>query len=112
MIPPWAVNASKELWGEDAAQFVPERWLKSVEGHDGEGKGTNYDFLTFLHGPRSCIGQGFAMGEMHCLVAAWVGAFETQLRDADFVPVIRGGITAKPKGGLHVRVKAVGRSDE
>lgn len=47
------------------------------------------------------------MGEFACLVAAWVGAFETELQDSEYVPVIRGGITAKPKDSLHVRIKPV-----
>ena len=108
MIPPWAVNGNTELWGSDAADFVPERWQRTRIDNANDSKSTNYNFLTFLHGPRSCIGQTFAMGEFACLLAAWVGAFETELRDADFVPVIKGAITAKPKGGLHVRIKPVG----
>ncbi|KAL8969481.1 MAG: hypothetical protein Q9197_004320 [Variospora fuerteventurae] len=106
MIPPWAVNGNTELWGSDAADFNPERWQRNtVNPSAADSKSTNYQFLTFLHGPRSCIGQSFAMGELQCLLAAWVGAFETELQDPDFVPVVKGGITAKPKDGLHVRVK-------
>lgn len=115
MIPPWAVNGSTELWGPDAAEFKLERWQqRSGSGGGGgssssstaaENVSTNYQFLTFLHGPRSCIGQSFAMGEFQCLVAAWVAAFETELSDPGFVPVIKGGISAKPRDGLHVRVR-------
>lgn len=106
MIPPWAVNANTELWGPDATDFRPERWQRNVKNAPfSEPKGTNYNFLTFLHGPRSCIGQTFAMGEFACLLAAWVNAFETELQDPNFIPIIKGGITAKPNGGLHVRVK-------
>ena len=47
------------------------------------------------------------MGELTCLLAAWVGAFVTELADERYVPVIKGGITAKPKDGLHVRLKRV-----
>ncbi|KAL8953673.1 MAG: hypothetical protein Q9222_000510 [Ikaeria aurantiellina] len=108
MIPPWAVNASVELWGSDAAEFKPERWHRSTNGPSSDEMNTNYRFLTFLHGPRSCIGQSFAMGEFQCLLAAWVHAFETELQDPNFIPVVRGSITAKPKDGLHVRVKPVG----
>lgn len=106
MIPPWAVNGNTELWGSDAAEFNPERWQRTmINPSAADSKSTNYQFLTFLHGPRSCIGQSFAMGELQCLLAAWIGAFETELQDPDFVPVVKGGITAKPKDGLHVRVK-------
>ena len=77
MLSPWAVNARTALWGDDAGEFRPERWLS---GKDSDRSNTNYDFLTFLHGPRSCIGQSFAMGELACLVAAWIGAFATEMR--------------------------------
>ncbi|KAI4282985.1 MAG: hypothetical protein L6R38_002511 [Xanthoria sp. 2 TBL-2021] len=107
MIPPWAVNGNTELWGSDAGEFKPERWQRSASGSSAEVMSTNYQCLTFSHGPRSCIGQSFAMGEFQCLVAAWVGAFETELQDPDFVPVIKGGITAKPRDGLHARVRPV-----
>ena len=109
MLSPWAVNGSIDLWGPDAENFVPERWQRqrSITDTATENMGTNYNFLTFLHGPRSCIGQGFALGELKCLVAAWVRAFETELQDPHFVPVIKGGITVKPKGGLRVRVKPI-----
>ncbi|KAL8766987.1 MAG: hypothetical protein Q9209_006399 [Squamulea sp. 1 TL-2023] len=50
---PWATNANKDLWGDDAEDFRPERWTNSSIDN-------NYAFMTFLHGPRSCIGQGFA----------------------------------------------------
>lgn len=108
MISPWAVNANTELWGSDAAEFKPERWQRELIGSSTDNKSTNYQYLTFLHGPRSCIGQSFAMGEFQCLVAAWVDTFETKLQNPEFIPVVRGGITAKPKDGLHVYVKPVG----
>ena len=104
MIPPWAVNCSVQTWGEDALEFVPERWINERKKQEGFG---NFSSITFLHGPRSCIGERFARAELACLTAAWVTKFETNLQDEDFVPEIRGGITAKPKNGLHVDVKPI-----
>lgn len=106
IIAPWATNASKALWGPNAADFDPSRWIGTGKANAG-GAESNYSFLTFLHGPRSCIGQAFAKAELACLLAAWVGTFETTLSDPAFVPEIRGGISAKPRGGLHVIVKRV-----
>ncbi|KAK8195895.1 hypothetical protein M8818_007046 [Zalaria obscura] len=100
---PWAVNNSTKLWGPDAAEFKPERWMAEGQANKG-GADSNYSFLTFLHGPRSCIGLGFARAEFACLLAAWFGRFETELENPDFVPEIKGGITAKPKGGLWVKL--------
>lgn len=44
-----AVNISKELWGEDAFVFDPERWMKPNQANSGGGV-TNFSFMTFLHG--------------------------------------------------------------
>ncbi|RMZ83220.1 hypothetical protein DV738_g1199, partial [Chaetothyriales sp. CBS 135597] len=105
---PWATNVDTDLWGPDAAQFNPDRWL--APGCAGSGGATsNYAFLTFLHGPRSCIGQKFALAEMACLVAALVGKFEIQIRDEDKGREIeiKTGVTARPKHGLWVNLKEV-----
>lgn len=61
--------------------------------------------VTFWRGPRSWIGQDFAVGEVRCLLAALFGTAERVLADEVFVPVIGGGITAEPKNGLDVRLR-------
>lgn len=105
---PIAVNHSQELWGADAGEFVPERWMGPGRANSG-GAESNYAFMTFLHGPRSCIGQGFAKAEFACLLAAWVASFETQFEvEGQTVEVGGGGVTSRPKGGLKVRVMPVG----
>ncbi|KAG6036948.1 hypothetical protein E4U41_005389 [Claviceps citrina] len=120
---PWATNVDPSLWGSDAMDFRPERWLADGDksgsgsgggGDRGGGRGgatSNYAFLTFLHGPRSCIGASFARAELACLLAAWVGRFEFELRDRDMMDpeklAIRFGVTARPRGGLHVKARVV-----
>lgn len=66
----------------------------------------NYAFLTFLHGPRSCIGQGFAKGEVACLLAAWVGCFETEFAEEGFEIKVVNGLTPRPKD-LSVKLKVL-----
>ncbi|MCJ1281889.1 hypothetical protein MMC26_001212 [Xylographa opegraphella] len=102
---PGAVNMSVELWGPDALEFNPERWLGS--GTNNGGASTNYALLTFLHGPRSCIGQAFAKAEFACLLAAMVGRFELQLVDKDAPIEVQSGITARPKGDLSLRTRVL-----
>lgn len=102
----WAVNTAVSQWGEDANEFNPGRWTGPGRANNG-GAISNYSFLTFLHGPRSCIGRSFAKAEFACLLAALVGRFEIELEDPDEKIEIQGGITSKPKGGLLVKLKAV-----
>ncbi|KAJ4317917.1 hypothetical protein N0V94_004680 [Neodidymelliopsis sp. IMI 364377] len=105
VISPWAVNTSTHLWGADAREFNPDRWLGSHANTGGAE--SNYAITTFLHGPRSCIGKEFAKAEFACLVAALVGRFEVEFEEGHWELKIQGGITARPKGGLRVRLREV-----
>jgi cytochrome P450 len=105
---PGAINRSPDLWGPNASEFVPDRWI-SLDGkpNNNGGAQSNYSQLTFLHGPRSCIGKDFAKAELRCLVAAWVGAFE--METASDKPAIPAGVvTTKPRDGMNLRLKPVG----
>ena len=111
MLVPWATNRDTALWGPDADKFDPERWLPSASNPASAngGAASNYSFLSFLHGPRSCIGQKFAQAEFACLLAAWVGRFEFELDNKEELNeknvLIKSGVTAKPAKGLYVRTK-------
>jgi len=59
------MHLSEEYWGEDAKEFVPERWLdKTRVPKDG--------FYPFSAGSRNCIGQNFALLEMRLIIASLV----------------------------------------
>ena len=82
MICPWAVNVSKMLWGADATDFRPDRWLADEGDMNHKGGSTDHlSFLSFLHGSRSCIGQMFAQAELACLLATWVTTFDSSLKN-------------------------------
>jgi cytochrome P450 len=102
-IAPWAINRSRALWGADAAEFNPNRWLEGSNAATG-GAESPYAFLTFLHGPRSCIGQSFARLEMKCLLAALFTRFRFEVADPDRKVEIGGFFTIKPQGGLRLKV--------
>ena len=106
ILSPWATNHSTELWGADAAEFNPDRWMAPGQANAG-GAVSNYAFLTFLHGPRSCIGSRFAVAEFACLLAAFVGSWEFEMVDPDKEIEIKGGVTARPKGGIDLYLKPV-----
>jgi hypothetical protein len=48
---PYHMHRSKEIYGEDANEFRPERW----EG--AELKGIGFGFMPFHGGPRICLGS-------------------------------------------------------
>ena len=47
-----AMHRRKDLWGPDANEFKPERWV---------GRKSGWEFLPFNGGPRICLGQQFAL---------------------------------------------------
>ncbi|KAF2427543.1 putative P450 monooxygenase [Tothia fuscella] len=109
LLVPWAINRSPDLWGPDANDFIPDRWI-NVDGkpNNSGGAHSNYSQITFLHGPRSCIGEKFAKAELRCLVAAFVGSFEMEyLREE--APVPSGVVTTKPRDGMELMLTPVGR---
>lgn len=103
LVVPRIINRTEALWGPDADKFDPERWLGPGKANTG-GAVSNYAFLTFIHGPRSCIGQGFAKAELACLVAATVGRFQMEFKDPDAKLEVRTGPTVSPKDGVLARL--------
>ncbi|WXC67453.1 hypothetical protein SNK03_013246 [Fusarium graminearum] len=104
----WYINRAPEIWGPDAAEFRPERWMtEDGKPNQNGGASSNYNFLTFLHGPRSCIGQGFAKAEMRCLLANMVKSFEWTLAMDNKLVLPRGVITIKPENGMYLNMKAI-----
>lgn len=105
-----ATNRLESLWGPDAGVFNPDRWLAPAgadataikERANKGGSPSVYNNITFLHGPRSCIGQGFAQSELKCLVAALVDRFDMKMANPDEEIMPAGIITVKPQNGLHL----------
>ncbi|KAM5345899.1 hypothetical protein ACJ41O_011760 [Fusarium nematophilum] len=67
-------------WGDDVAEYKPERWLKMEEGADGVPKevfcpnaGPN---LAFSTGPRQCFGKKLAYLELRMLITLLTWDFE------------------------------------
>lgn len=54
----FAMHRRKDLYGEDADLFKPERWL---DGKDRKGLRVGWEFLPFNGGPRICIGRTFSL---------------------------------------------------
>lgn len=66
VVPIQAMGCSKAIWGPDAKEFKPERWLNNREGLTAKAKEIQgyHHILTFVDGPRICLGRVFAFTEM------------------------------------------------
>ncbi|KAK1231562.1 hypothetical protein PQX77_005296 [Marasmius sp. AFHP31] len=62
VVPILAINKDKSLWGEDAEEFKPERWEELPKGVSSI-PGVWGNMMTFLGGPRACIGWRFTIVE-------------------------------------------------
>lgn len=104
----WQMNRSNLVWGPDSLEFKPERWI-NADGKPNQsgGAAVNYQMLTFLHGPRSCIGQAFAKAELRCLIATLLGTFRWDLDMDNELVIPKGVITMKPANGLYLKMTAL-----
>jgi cytochrome P450 len=70
-----AANHNQAVWGEDASEWKPERWLNSPQAGLKDGvryTGVYSSMMTFLAGNRSCIGLKFAEMEIKDVLATLV----------------------------------------
>ena len=107
VVAPGLIHESRKVWGSQASEFDPERWLVKKDGeikYDPLG-GTSdtWAVMPFTYGPRMCIGERFARGEMMSLVAQLVGRFEWKFkgigRNGDKPMRISRTVVAGPAGG-------------
>jgi len=94
-VPTYSIHHSKEIWGDDADDFRPERWEVLTPRQKNA-------FIPFSYGPRSCVGRNVAEMEMKLIVAAWARRYEVELRQE--VMETREGFLRKPLG-LDVGIK-------
>lgn len=85
IIPVAAYNKSTDIFGPDADEFRPERWLDgSLDRKDKEGNASTgiwSGLLTFLAGPRACIGYRMALLEAKAILCVLLPSFEFLERD-------------------------------
>jgi cytochrome P450 len=80
-------HRSKELWGEDANEFNPDREFEDDElWHDQVYAARNPHsrrFSPFTHTPRDCIGKNFAQMEMRTILTQLFKNFTFELTEEE-----------------------------
>ena len=100
----YIVHRRKDIWGDDANHFRPERWIEN--GGELE-KRTSMAYLPFNAGPRICLGQDMALfeaaaGVVHIL-KAWNGGV-SMVGDGELTP---DGATGEEKQNTDIMVRPV-----
>lgn len=72
-ISPWTVHFDESVFGKDANEFSPGRWLQGEHETDSQyderTRAMRRADLSWGHGDRSCIGKNIALCELYKLVA-------------------------------------------
>ncbi|MFD4522982.1 cytochrome P450 [Streptomyces sp. NPDC058470] len=91
-----AVQSDPRLWGADAGEFRPERWL--------EGTPPQNAWIPFGGGVRRCLGAMFAQVEVETVLAGVLRAVELKAVDPGDEGSAMNHITMIPKRGARVSV--------
>ena len=76
----YAMHRRKDLWGEDADEFRPDRW---------DGRKPGWEYLPFNGGPRICIGQQVCKNGLESPIRSigMLKLFQFALTEAGYVMV-------------------------
>ncbi|SPJ86886.1 related to cytochrome P450 alkane hydroxylase [Fusarium torulosum] len=93
----FALHRRKDLWGDDADDFRPERWEM--------GRKFAWDFLPFNAGPRICLGQQYALTEAMYILIRMAQGFQT-IESRDEEPWVESlELTVSSGNGVKVAVQ-------
>ena len=121
----YTLHRNTDVWGEDAEQFVPERWLQRDEytdelildennepqlevrqPHKNKSIPFSTAYIPFAGGNRNCIGQNLARLEASVSMAILLRRFEFTIPDdkLDREPAFETAITMQYTEGLPMNV--------
>ncbi|KAK4371399.1 hypothetical protein RND71_010874 [Anisodus tanguticus] len=97
----YAMGRMESIWGKDALEFKPERWIsdRGVVKHE-----PSYKFLVFNAGPRTCLGKEVAFTQMKAVAAAIIHNYKIEMVKGHIV-YPNCSIILHMKHGFKVRVK-------
>jgi len=95
---PYAMARDESLWGSDAAEFKPQRWM------DMEAPPSTYEFAVFNAGPRECLGKRLAYLELKACLAQIFRDFTVELAIPREEVLPQSSLTIGMSSGLPCRV--------
>ncbi|KAL8281106.1 hypothetical protein RQP46_006464 [Phenoliferia psychrophenolica] len=96
-VPSYTIHHLESVWGKDAREYRPERWLEDPEKTKELEKALNI----FSYGPRSCVGRNVAFMELVIFISTFIYRYDFKLVDADRDELeVAEGFLRKPLGCL------------
>lgn len=74
-VPAYTIHRDKSVFGADADEYNPDRWLAQ-----GARQKFEKAFVPFSVGPRACVGRNVAMQELSLLIAALIKRYDIELK--------------------------------
>ncbi|KAI1615532.1 cytochrome P450 monooxygenase [Exophiala viscosa] len=94
------INRLPMYWGDTADKFDPSRWKNLPETY------TTNAFMTFLQGPRGCVGRKFAEVEMKTILCSLLSKFNFErdgsVQDPEELKMWR--LVLRPRDGVSLKV--------
>ncbi len=84
----YGLHRDPQYW-DHPESFIPDRFSK-----ENVGKDARKAYLPFAAGPRSCIGDNFAMVEMAIVLHAIIHSFD--IEPTDIIPSMKPQVTLRP----------------
>ncbi|VFQ96779.1 unnamed protein product [Cuscuta campestris] len=99
----YAMGRMETIWGEDACEFKPERWIseRGTVKHE-----PSYKFLAFNAGPRTCLGKEVAFIQMKAVAASIIHNYQVRVVEGHPVEP-NASIILYMRHGLKVRLKRI-----
>ncbi|CDS07716.1 hypothetical protein LRAMOSA01665 [Lichtheimia ramosa] len=97
---PWAQGRSEKVWGPDAKQFKPERWITPEGELRRESQG---QWPAFHAGPRTCLGQNLATLEALVAIIFLLKRYEFTLVPGQEI-TYQVSLTLPMKNGMNLYV--------
>jgi len=100
---PFSSNNFSYQFHNNPDKFDPERWLKGFESLE-KSKSDPYSFIPFGVGPRTCIGQNFAMIEVRIIFSLFLKKFKYELVDKNYKLVFTQALAYEPETPIMFKI--------
>ncbi|CAN8229017.1 unnamed protein product [Cochlearia groenlandica] len=96
----YSLGRMRSVWGEDAMEYKPERWISESGKQVHE---PSYKFLSFNAGPRTCLGKEVALMQMKTVAVKIIQNYELKIVQGQCIEPAPS-VILHTKNGLKVTV--------